>query len=54
MSKHILVVDDEPHIREVVEYALHKEGYVVTSVAEGKAALDASDSGIPSTSWCST
>jgi two-component system OmpR family response regulator len=45
MSKHILVVDDEAHIREVVEYALHKEGYVVTSVAEGKAALMASEHG---------
>ncbi|HWA71724.1 MAG TPA: response regulator transcription factor [Polyangiaceae bacterium] len=39
--KHILVVDDERRIREVVEYALAKEGYRVTSTAEGAEALAA-------------
>ena len=36
MSKHILVVDDEAHIREVLHYALMKEGFTVTAVAEGR------------------
>jgi two-component system OmpR family response regulator len=39
--RHILVCDDEARIREVLEYALAKEGYRVTSVETGAAALDA-------------
>jgi two-component system OmpR family response regulator len=45
MSKHILVADDEARIREVVQYALKKEGFTVTSVADGAAALAAIDQG---------
>ncbi|AUX44295.1 transcriptional regulator [Sorangium cellulosum] len=45
MSKHILVVDDEAHIREVLLYALQKEGYAVTAVADGRAAMDAAGAG---------
>lgn len=45
MSKHILVVDDEARIREVVEYALRKDGYEVTTVADGAKALDAVERG---------
>ncbi|WP_437595673.1 response regulator [Sorangium sp. So ce590] len=45
MSKHILVVDDEARIREVLLYALQKEGYTVTAVADGRAALDAAGAG---------
>lgn len=45
MSKHILVVDDEARIREVVQYALEKEGYRVTAVADGEAALSATARG---------
>jgi two-component system, OmpR family, response regulator len=41
--KHVLVVDDEAHIREVVEYALQREGFRVTLAADGRAALEASD-----------
>jgi two-component system, OmpR family, response regulator len=41
MSKHILVVDDEAHIREVLHYALKKEGFGVTAVESGAAALEA-------------
>jgi two-component system OmpR family response regulator len=37
--KHILIVDDERRIREVVEYALAKEGYRVSSTADGAEAL---------------
>jgi two-component system OmpR family response regulator len=39
-SKHVLLVDDEKRIREVVEYALVKAGYRVTALAEGEPVLD--------------
>ena len=39
MAKHVLIVDDEKRIREVVEYALQKDGYRVSSVADGQDAL---------------
>lgn len=39
--KHILVVDDDPHIREVVRFALERAGFGVAEAADGKAALDA-------------
>jgi two-component system OmpR family response regulator len=45
MSKHILVVDDEARIREVLLYALKKEGFSVTAVADGPAAIAAVDAG---------
>lgn len=45
MSKHILVVDDEARIREVLLYALQKEGYTVTAVADGRAAIEAAETG---------
>jgi two-component system, OmpR family, response regulator len=35
----ILVVDDEPRIRDVVEYALGREGFSVISAANGEEAL---------------
>lgn len=38
--KHVLVVDDEAHIREVVDYALRREGFRVTLAADGRAALE--------------
>lgn len=41
MSKHILVVDDEARIREVLLYALEKEGFTVTAVDNGLAAVTA-------------
>ncbi len=37
--KHILVVDDEARIREVVAYALRKEGYEVSEAADGAIAM---------------
>lgn len=40
-AKHVLIVDDEKRIREVVEYALQKDGFRVSSVADGLAALSA-------------
>jgi two-component system OmpR family response regulator len=39
LAKHVLIVDDEKRIREVVEYALQKDGYRVSSVADGQDAL---------------
>lgn len=36
--KHVLLVDDEPHIRDVVTYALEKNGYRVTTLEEGRRA----------------
>jgi two-component system OmpR family response regulator len=38
--KHVLLVDDEARIREVVEYALVREGFRVSVAADGQAALD--------------
>jgi two-component system response regulator RegX3 len=37
----VLVVDDEPAIRDAVEYALRNEGFDVDSVADGETALEA-------------
>lgn len=45
MSKHILVVDDEARIREVLQYALQKEGFSVTAVSDGNSAMAALASG---------
>lgn len=41
----ILVVDDEPPIREFVEINLRRAGFAVTSVGNGRAALNAIDDG---------
>lgn len=38
-TPHVLVVDDEPNIREVVELYLRREGYRVSVAADGEAAL---------------
>jgi len=39
VTHRILVVDDDPHIREVILIALRKAGMTVTDAADGKAAL---------------
>jgi two-component system OmpR family response regulator len=39
VMKHVLLVDDEKRIREVVEYALAKSGYRVTCLADGEPVL---------------
>ena len=41
MPHHILVADDDPHIREVICFALEKAGMKTISVADGAAALQA-------------
>ena len=35
----ILVADDDPHIRDVLRYALGREGWSVAEAADGQAAL---------------
>ena len=46
-KEHILVVDDEEDILELVSYNLKKEGYLVTTVATGEAALKVTKSKSP-------
>lgn len=41
MAERVLVVDDEPKVRDVVAHYLELEGYDVTSVGDGDAALEA-------------
>jgi DNA-binding response OmpR family regulator len=43
----ILVVDDEPTIREVVRRYLERDGYKVSEAADGKSALDLLDKELP-------
>jgi DNA-binding response OmpR family regulator len=46
-KKHILVVDDEPNIREVVELYLQREGFEVEVTGDGAAALAAIERKMP-------
>ena len=46
-KQRILVVDDEPNIREVVELYLRREGFEVEVTADGAAALAAIERKIP-------
>jgi two-component system OmpR family response regulator len=39
MSSRILIVDDEPHIRDVITFALERAGMTVTSARDGTEAL---------------
>ncbi|MDG1708981.1 MAG: response regulator transcription factor, partial [Emcibacteraceae bacterium] len=39
MVKHILIVDDDPHIREVVSFALENAGMRITEAKDGADAL---------------
>lgn len=41
LGARILVVEDEVSLRESLEYSLRREGYVVATVADGVAALEA-------------
>ena len=47
MSAHILVIDDESHIRHVLSLKLRKAGYEVTTAADGEEGLHAASSGHP-------
>ena len=44
----VLVVDDDPSVREMVRRMLEKEGWEVTTAANGRAALDILDKTAPS------
>jgi len=41
MDDTILVVDDDPHIREIVDYALKKAGFKVVPACDGREGLEA-------------
>ncbi|MGB1275043.1 MAG: response regulator transcription factor [Nannocystaceae bacterium] len=43
----ILVVDDDPHLREVVRYALAREGFEVREASDGQQALDMCTANMP-------
>jgi two-component system, OmpR family, alkaline phosphatase synthesis response regulator PhoP len=45
--EHVLVVDDEPDILELLQYNLEKEGFAVTCVATGEDALAAAHTKVP-------
>ena len=36
---HVLIADDDPHIREVVRFALERDGHRVTEAGDGGEAL---------------
>lgn len=40
MAKTILVVDDDPHIRDVVVFAVEKAGMAASEVSDGRQALE--------------
>ncbi len=39
MSKRVLIVDDDPHIREVIAFALEKDGMTTSMASDGAEAL---------------
>ncbi|MCB2115112.1 MAG: response regulator [Rhodobacteraceae bacterium] len=41
MGRHVLLIEDEPHIAEAIRYILTRDGWAVTSLDEGGAALAA-------------
>ena len=45
MSRRILVVDDDPHIRDVISFALDKAGFRTATARDGEEALKAYDQG---------
>lgn len=47
MSRSILIVDDDPHIRELLDFALTKAGYATHQAEDGVAALAAVEEQAP-------
>ncbi len=47
MAKSILVVDDDPHILEVISFALERAGFALTAAKDGKQALEKFQSSDP-------
>lgn len=40
MGKHVLLIEDEPNINEAIRFMLGREGWQVTTYAEGAGAID--------------
>jgi two-component system OmpR family response regulator len=47
LARRILVVDDDPRLREVVRYALSREGFEIDEAGDGHAAIAACDAKLP-------
>jgi len=47
VSRKILLIDDDPHLRDVVVYALQREGYGVEAAEDGQQGLDRFERGGP-------
>jgi two-component system, OmpR family, response regulator len=47
LARRILVVDDDPRLREVVRYALSREGFEIDEAGDGHAALAACEAKLP-------
>ncbi|MCR5872901.1 response regulator transcription factor [Phenylobacterium sp. J426] len=47
MSPYILIADDDPLLRAILEHKLEAAGYAVKSVEDGRAALEAAAEDIP-------
>jgi two-component system response regulator AtoC len=52
MSKHVLVIDDEPNMRHMITVVLEKAGYVVIDAADGEDALSLLKSKAPDIILC--
>ena len=55
----VLVVDDEPSIREIVRAFLEKDGMTVVEAGDGPSAVEIARAAVPDVvvldvSWCST
>jgi DNA-binding response OmpR family regulator len=48
MSVHVLLAEDDEDVRALAELVLRREGYEVTAVSDGQAALDAAAQRTPS------
>ena len=46
-QRHILLVDDEPHVTRVLRLTLEKQGYAVTVAHDGNAALECMKTRVP-------
>lgn len=47
MNERILVAEDQPHIRALIQYKLRNSGYQVVAVEDGEAALRSARESIP-------
>ena len=47
MAKTVLIVDDDPHIQDVISFALEREGYDLKNARDGAEALRQFESGKP-------